>query len=87
MGFGRLVVWFPGPVKLCPSPGFVQFWPGPAVGGGPPASRLWKTRLREPLSKPLTSGLSSSSAFCAGDSRLRTSSYRQELGEESRGLR
>lgn len=46
---------------------------GVVCGPEPPLSRLWKTRDRVPLPRLATSGLSSSSAFCAGESSSRTS--------------
>lgn len=73
---GRMLSGFSEPVQLWPHP-------GPAVGGGgpvPPVNKLWKTRFRVPLSKPATSGIISSSAFCAGDSRWRTSNCGTRAG-------
>lgn len=68
--------------------GDVQLWPPPgkAVGFGlePPVSRLWKIRVRVPLSKLATSGCISNSAFWTGDSRCRTSSCEQEKRRDAK---
>lgn len=65
--------------------GVVQLWPPPGMavglGPGPPVNRLWKMSVRVALSRLATSGLISSSAFCTGDNRWRTSSCEQRRRE------